>query len=118
MEWTPKKVNKDPIPTFLEMWEAGENGEMSKRVMDFVARAYSKIIARELMTTLEEMAEKGEINEEQLMEEAKAIWQSDDDTKKAEYIQRLVTKYSLTANALLLAGTGIPDDISGLFPDE
>jgi hypothetical protein len=41
-----------------------------------------------------------------------------DDKAKQEYISKMVRKYSVTANALLVAKEGVPDDISGLLNGE
>ena len=117
MEWTPKINNKEPVPTFLEVWETGETGEMSDTVRNFMATTYSKIIARELMTSLEEMVEKGETTEAQLLEEAIGIMESDNEGAKRDYIANLISKHSLTANALMVANNGVPDDISELLSE-
>jgi hypothetical protein len=119
MEWTPKTNKNNPIPTFLEVWEATQgDGEMPERVRDFMARTYSAVIARELITALEQMVDKGEVTQEQLLDEARAIMLHGDDKAKQEYISKMVRKYSVTANALLVAKEGVPDDISGLLNGE
>lgn len=120
MKWTPKNTNKEKheVPTFYEVWkattEAESGNDLPDKVKEFMARAYSVVITKEIFVALQELVDKGDATAKQLLEEAEVAFSSDDETK-AEYIQRMAQKYSITANALFVRSNGIPDDISELL---
>lgn len=113
---------KVEIPTYEELYEFfvndTEHEKLPPKIADFMARAYSIVIAREMMEAIKEKYDNGDIILDEFIAKAQEAFESGDHEKISAYIGETVAQFSLTGNALLTAKNGIPDDISELLGNE
>jgi hypothetical protein len=113
---------KVEIPTYEEVFDFlvddTQHDQLPPKLADFMARAYSIVIAREMMEAIKEKYDNGDIILDEFIAKAQEAFESGDHEKISAYIGETVAQFSLTGNALLTAKKGVPDDISELLGNE
>jgi hypothetical protein len=109
------------VPTYEELFDCLNDDNLSQlppKMADFMAKAYSIVIAREMMEAIREKYENGDTILDELIEKAEKAFTSGNHEEITAYIGETVSKFSLTGNMLLTAKHGVPNDISELLGNE
>jgi len=126
-KWTPKSSKgKKVVPTFYEYYEETTKGQeegvesMSDEVLSFLKDCFTKTILREIKSSIQQQLDKGEITQEQMLDELSPLMtamEEEDDEATMELISQIGKKYSMTISLLEASANGVPDDASSLFSE-